>query len=111
MESSRRVVVTTPLKELWNDDGPMLSSRIGLVNGDQIRELLRCGAIQFVVADVGSPLRWIPPNERYWFWKTEAMPHLTDDEHFRLEDFPDEYAYVAARRTGEPPIIVLEKHH
>ena len=45
----------------------------------EISKLLRDGST-FVVADVEHPLRWIPEQDRFTFWKTEAEDHLVSAE-------------------------------
>lgn len=111
MGPANRVVVQTPLQHLWSEDGTIPSTRIGSVNTEDIRELLRLGPVRFVIADVGLPLKWISAQDSRTFWKAEVRCHLSNADVFYLRDFPGEYAYTAARWLGEPPIIVLEKHH
>src|SRR5436309_6067995 len=92
MEPRQRIVTRTPLPELWNDTGTIPSSRIRELSTDQIQELLRLGRVQFVVANVGSPLVWVPIRDCFAFWKNEARAHVTDHRrHIRLESFPGEY--------------------
>lgn len=71
--------------------------------------------VEFYVADVGEPLLRIDVTKCYDFWKSEVVSHVVEepDAGFRLEDFPDEYAYIASEWSGEiqTPIVLLERHH
>lgn len=89
--------------------------REGELGADDIRALLRDGPVQFVVADVGHPLRWIPVASCFSFWKEELRERTAPvDEAFRLDQFPGQHCYTAVRwqKTNDPlPLIVLEVHH
>jgi hypothetical protein len=114
MDAALKVVTQLPLTDLWREDGFTTSSRIRWVTADDIKTLLRTGCVQFVVADVGVSLHWIPFGECYDFWKSEAQPHLASPEvRASLADFPDGYCYFASEWRGHEnaPIIVCEKHH
>lgn len=68
----------------------------------------------FVLADIGSKLKWIDPDNCYQFWKEEIRERLAENpDKFYLNDFPDGYAYLASEWTSEDgePIILLEKTH
>src|SRR3954454_17586936 len=112
MQPSQRIVTRLPLAELWNDEGIVSSSRYRDLVTRDITSLLRMGAVEFVVADVGHPLQWIPAAETFRFWKSEVKIHITDpNSRARLGDFPGAYFYYASewRTADEKPIIVLEK--
>jgi hypothetical protein len=83
-----------------------------LTDGD-IRALLTSVPIQFVIADVGATLRWIPATESLRFWKDEAKPHLASQARAHLAEFRDSYCYFASQWETEAgtPIVALEKHH
>ena len=77
---------------------------------------LSSGTVQFVVANIGSPLRWISVGDRFTFWKGEVKVRLVpaDAEKFYLDDYPGEYCYVATEWTRSPSqstIVLLECHH
>lgn len=99
------IVSKLPLDELTSDRGPAV--RIGELDRERIRDLLRTGAVRFVVANIGKPMRWIEAAATYEFWKTEALPHLADEESARLEEFPDEYCYFASQWRDEAGVIVV----
>jgi hypothetical protein len=115
MDSSAKVVTRLPLQELCREDGLAAASRIRWLTADDVRSLLRAGHVHFVVADVGTSLRWIPLSECYDFWKTEVEPHLAvPDSRASLDDFPDGYCYFVCEwssRDGASPIIVCERQH
>ena len=74
----------------------------------------RSGPVQFVIADVGQALRWIPESECFHFWKNEVNPHLAADAKTHLDDYAGEYFYRASEwksRKSEAPIVVLEIYH
>ncbi|MDI1476835.1 hypothetical protein QHF84_09510 [Polyangium sp. y55x31] len=103
-----------PLEELWTDDGALSATRLRTLDREAVRELLRRGPVRFVIANVGHRLRWIPPAERFNFWKRDGDPHLAETDEMHLDDFPDGMVYRASEWTvsgGEAPIILLEVHH
>src|SRR5262245_52101336 len=114
MNRCDRVVTRMPIEQLWTDDGEMPDTRGSQLKREAVRELLRRGPVQFVVADIGERLRWIPPHECYAFWKAEVAAHLAETESFDLDDFPEGRVYVASEwfgSEGKPPLILLEMHH
>lgn len=68
--------------------------------------------ILFVVADVGTPLKWINKYEVFDFWKNDAREHIWEGEA-NLDDAPGGYVYRAtewAEKKGNR-IVLLEKYH
>jgi hypothetical protein len=114
MDSAPRIVISTPLTELWNSKGPVDARRAEYVGETDIDQLLRDGS-SFVVAEVGLPLRWISEGDRFAFWKAEVRCRLVAPgaHGFHLDDYPANYCYVATmwKCTSSTSIIVLEKHH
>jgi hypothetical protein len=104
-----RIVTQLPLDELWDMAGQLHASRVRSLVREDLRALLRSGPVRFVVADVGTQLRWVDPEETFNFWKREALPRIADAEAFFLEDFPDRVAYVASlwKVAGEGAMVVL----
>lgn len=84
------------------------------LNQSKLRELLRSGPIQFVIANVGDPLQWVPLQSCFAFWKNEVKNRLTGNR-FSLEQYSDSYCYHAVLwRDDEEctvPLVVLEMHH
>jgi hypothetical protein len=107
-------VTRKPLTELWRDDGFSTSQRQRSLTTEDVRQLLRSGPVQFVIADVGLAFRWIPESECFHFWKNEVNPHLAADAKTHLDDYAGEYFYRASEwksRKSEAPIVVLEIYH
>ncbi len=115
MDAFFRIVTRTPLQELWRNDGSLLESCQRAVNAEDIRELLRAGAVQFVIADPGHALKWIPLGECHAFWKSEVNARIANPAaKARREEFPGEHFYLASQwRDPESlsPIVLLEKCH
>lgn len=114
MDPRDRIVTAMPISHLWTDDCDLESARIRWLNREALRELLRGEPVQFVVANVGCPLRWIPVEDRFAFWTDECLPHLSNPEEFQLDCFPNGMAYVASEWSathGQHPIVLLEAHH
>lgn len=116
MQSDQRIVTQIPLTELWDASGVLPLERGGDVGSGQIADLLRSGPVQFVLADLGKPLSWVPLDDCYRFWKGDWKLHLIEPDawdHVVLEDYPGEYGYRGTewRRGSERGVIVLEKLH
>ena len=115
-ETPRQQLITQmPLKSLWgNDDAQYLLRGINL-DSKGIRELLRQGEVQFVVANCGFPPQWIPSDQCFDFWKSEIQEHLVDVKRggFNAEEFPDSYAYVASFWSSPDgrQVVLLEMQH
>ena len=113
MRPDQRIVTKTPLTELWDDTGPLLGQRIRNLDQNALSELVGAVPVQFVVADCGSKLNWIPMQEGFEFWKTIRPQVANPRKPIRLEQFPNETAYIASEwhgRTAEC-LILLETHH
>lgn len=114
MDPTLRLITKLPLEELWRDDGFSTTIRLRPLAAGEISNMLRAGRVQFVVADLASKPWWVELQDCYDFGKNEVKPHLAEESRIVLEDFPDEYCYLASQwksREGEPPIVVLEKLH
>ena len=114
MRFDQRIVSQTPLHELWNDRGVVSEKELRELNAADIAGLLRVGKVQFVVANVGSSLKWVPVDECYSFWKSEVRNHLDDPAANNYpEDFPNEYCYFASEweAQGGGPIVLFVVSH
>jgi hypothetical protein len=112
MNDSSEVVTRIPVETLWADADEL--QRGQQLDSAAIRQLIRQQPVQFVVADVGLPLRWVVPAQCYAFWKQEAEPHLVDTkDRVVLEQYLEEYAYRASEWFGKvhSSVILLEKLH
>lgn len=106
-------VTQTPLTSLRTPEGVVVRRARDVTVAD-IKQLLSNAAVRFVVADVGSPLRWISEEERFRFWKGEAQAHIATAEKMSLDDCPDGYFYFASEWRADAAtqvVILLEKHH
>jgi hypothetical protein len=109
-----RIVTSTPLEQLWGEQGELAAKRVGSLGRDAVRDLVRLRPVHFVVASVGAPLRWIEPAATFDFWKNEAAQRIADADGFRPGEAPSGLAYVASlwdMGGDSPAIILLESHH
>jgi hypothetical protein len=106
-----RIVTKIPLTEIWDDTGALTGERIRYLDQDTLRELVHSSCVQFIVADPGIELNWIPTEKRFEFWKT-IRPQIADStKRIYLKQFPNGVAYIAfdwRGRAGEC-LILLEK--
>lgn len=109
----QRIVTQLPLAELWNEMGPIASKLVRELYAEDIRELLRAGPVQFVVANVGDPLRWVPVAECFQFWKSELQGRVADPAGASLEEYPGVYCYFASEweeYQGQPVVMLTIAH-
>jgi hypothetical protein len=106
-----------PLEELWDRHGTILGARpLRWVSAHDVAVLLRAGEVQFVVVDVGMPLRWIEARNQFDFWKDEVRPRVADPAAgaWSIEDFPGEHFYRAQEwqdpRDPSAPVHVVLYH-
>jgi hypothetical protein len=109
----QRIVTKLPLAELWDESGTLTDGRVRVLDRSNLAELLRAVPLQFVVADSGLKLRWVPMQQRFEFWKTVRAQIADPTKPIRLEEFPNETAYTASEWRGgtDKCLILLEKHH
>jgi len=110
----RKIVTTIPLDSLWTDEEQIEASRTRYLTSNELTEMLKLHPVEFIVADVGVPLKRIPVDKCYEFWKSEVKRHLVSpDAKVDLSKLPDEYGYFASEWSGriEVPIVLLEKIH
>ncbi len=103
MRSDQRIVTKLPLTELWDETGALPGERIRHLDENLIRGLMGTGQVQFIVANCGAKLNWIPMQERFEFWLRPIY----------IERLPNQTAYTASEwrgRIGEL-LILLETHH
>ncbi|MCI5064358.1 hypothetical protein MRY87_01390 [bacterium] len=113
MDYALKKITELPLTELWNDDGPIISEPQRELVASEIKELLRAGTVQFVIARCGEKPQWIEGKDTFDFWKNEVQPRLSETNEAQPEEFPGEYCYSATewRALGDIPLIVLEVFH
>jgi sugar lactone lactonase YvrE len=113
-EMRERIVTKIPLESIWTDEEQVEASRERYLTVTDLTDMLRIHPVEFFVADVGAPLKRIPVDKCYEFWKSEVKPHLLN-AHGKIDrsKLPDEYGYLASEWSGqiEVPIVLLEKIH
>ena len=76
--------------------------------------MLKIHPVEFIVADLGAPLKRISVDKCYEFWESEVKRHLLSP-HGKVDrsKLSDEYGYLASEWSGriEVPIVLLEKIH
>jgi hypothetical protein len=79
----------------------------------EIEEFLKLNNVEFITADVGHPINKISNEAAFKFWKESKSNIVKDFDYIRLEDYPQEYAYLASEWISEAGnrLIVLEKYH
>ncbi len=76
--------------------------------------MLKIHPVEFIVADLGAPLKRIPVDKCYEFWEREVKRHLLiPRSRVDRSKLNDEYSYLASEWSGniEVPIVLLEKIH
>ncbi len=115
MDPKLRVVTCLPLEQVWREDGVLISEhRLRSLQSQDVASLLRFGPVNFVVADLGMPLKWIDSSDCYRFWNTEIKPQLAaPDQKCLLDEFPGSYFCFASewRRQEKLPFVILERYH
>ncbi len=114
MNPAKRIITELPLRELWDENGPISATCSRDLSAAGLRELLRQGPVRFVVADIGSKPSWVPETDCFDFWKREVQPHLAEpNSQTDLEQFPGGYCYFVAEweDTGRATIVVLQRSH
>jgi hypothetical protein len=112
MDFKLRIVTTTPLTELWTDEGFVDAKRGRQLTINDIKTILT--DVIFVVADVGQKLNWIKQDNVFDFWKTDLQKHFWDKrDKLDLDKVADGYAYLATEWIDKTDrkIVLLEKFH
>lgn len=113
MRLDQKIVVKLPLTELWDEMGTLSGERVRHLDENLVRELMGAGPVQYIVANCGAGLNWIPIQERFRFWKAVQSQVVDASRPIYLERFPNQTAYTASEwrgRDGEC-LILLETHH
>ena len=109
-----RIVTTIPLESLWTDEEQIEASRERYLTAADLTEMLKMHPVEFIVADVGAPLKRISVDKCYEFWESEVRRHLLNP-HGKVDrsKLPDDYGYLASEWSGRigVPIVLLEKIH
>lgn len=109
-----RIVTTIPLESIWTDEEQVEASRERYLTPTDLTEMLKIHPVEFMVADLGAPLKRISVDKCYEFWESEVKRHLLSP-HRKIDrsKLSDEYGYLASEWSGriEVPIVLLEKIH
>lgn len=115
MQLNQRIISQMPLSEIWNEHRIVSTKMIRSLSADDITNMLRVGEVSFVVANIGDKPKWIPLEECFEFWKSEVKMRVANPEAegFYLENFPEEYCYIAEEWEAEEnkPLILLKMSH
>ena len=113
MDISNKIVREIPLAHLWTNEKELGAKRQETLAPPQVKELLRNGPVQFVIADVGAKLDWLSLEDCFNFFKSVKDHVIEDPNMILLSKFEDDYAYLASKWELEnhPPIVLLEKYH
>jgi hypothetical protein len=100
-------------RNLWDKFHNLLGLRKEALGKEQIREMLKGGAVQFAEGNLYLHIRWIPLNQTYDYWKAEVIPHLMEPtQQYYTDELPDEYGYHASKWELDGEVIVfLEIKH
>jgi hypothetical protein len=113
-EMREKIVTTIPLESIWTDEEQIEAWRERYLNATDLTEMLKIHPVEFIVADMGAPLKRIPVDKCYEFWKSEIKRHLLSPHgKIDLSKSPDEYGYLASEWSGQiaVPVVLLEKIH
>jgi sugar lactone lactonase YvrE len=109
-----RIVTAIPLEFIWTDEEQLAASRERYLTPTDLTEMLKLHPVEFIVAELGVPLKRISVDKCYEFWESEVKRHLLSP-HRKVDrsNLPDEYGYLASEWSGqiEAPIVLLEKIH
>lgn len=113
MRPDQRIVTKMPLTELWDHSGTLANKRGVNLAQSGVAELLRTCLVQFILADCGLALKWIPIEQRFEFWKKVRQQIAHPEKPIYLKQFPNETAYIASQWRGQVGecLVLLEKHH
>ena len=114
MNISLKIVNEIPISQLWNNEEIIESKRVRYLTKDELTEILKNYPVEFVIANVGEKLNWIPVDKCFEYWKSKIKDHVVKNlDRIELEDYPNEFAYIASEWTGQiqSPIILLEARH
>lgn len=116
MDPEKRLIIEWPIRELWNDAGPVPSRmlRDELSEAD-VKGLLGAAPVQFIFAPFGRRLEWVPLEERFDFWKSEVQQRLTQwgpENRVYNDDFPDGFVIASQWEIdgSDVPVVLLSLH-
>jgi hypothetical protein len=104
-------ITAMPLDVLWDEAGEF-GQRLRDLEEADVGEKIGKGPVQFVEADIGNVLKWIPLKDCFAFWKL-IRRNIANRNEIVLEDYPGHFAYGASEWTDRAggSLILLEKYH
>ncbi len=115
VDPAQHIVTSLPIQEVWGPEGRLALRRGEELDRSAVEVLLRRDPVQFVVANIGSPLEWVPLAKSRQFWRGDAAERLLGPkETGRLDDFAGSYYYRAQSwldEEGSVALVVLEMNH
>jgi hypothetical protein len=107
-----KVVSQIPLKKIWKNELPLQFERGNYLSKQELTDFLSEEVLEFVIADMNEKLMWFNRDEFLSLWKKDVKNHLANSSRFSLEEFENNYCYLASVwKLDEKKIIVLEKYH
>src|SRR6185295_8541661 len=67
-----RIVTTIPLEAIWTDEEQVEASRERYLTQMDLTDMLKIHPVEFIVAEIGAPLKRISVNKCYEFWRSEV---------------------------------------
>ena len=71
-----RIVTKTPLEFIWTDEEQVEASRERYLTPTDLTEMLKLHPVEFIVADLGAPLKRVPVDKCYEFWESDATSSM-----------------------------------
>lgn len=71
-----KIVTNIPLEFIWTAEEQVEASRERYLTPTDLTDMLKIHPVEFIVADVGAPLKRIPVHQCYEFWQSEVKRHL-----------------------------------
>lgn len=101
-----------PLQSIYRDEKEIAAKRIRHLSEDDIASLLSTEKLIFATAEIGKELEWHDAEEAKTFFDQQVKYRVAyPDEEIFLDDFPENYCYVASEWSPFPEgyLILLEK--
>ena len=93
--------VGLPMTGLWTEQGELVATRVRALDHGDVLALLHEGALHFVVATLGKPLRWIAKRDTTAFWETEGRVLMAGGAGYVASEW-------SAPGHSPHPIVLLE---
>ncbi|MEL6698859.1 MAG: hypothetical protein AAFP89_21620 [Bacteroidota bacterium] len=114
MNPSLKIVTEMPVQQLWHKTPMIGAKRERYLTKNEWAEILQKYPVEFVIANVGDKLDWIPVDTCFEVWKSNIRDQAAyNPNSIEVESYPHAFVYVASEwtRQTQTPIILLEKYH